>query len=634
MKGHVVIIAGGKGTRLKPRLQDLPKPLVPVAHKPLLEHQIDLARTYGFSDVTLLLGFGADKIRTHFGTGANWNVDIKYVVEPTPRGTAGAVLKALNSLPRRFLVMYGDTMLNVDLRRFYDVHRRHAAEATLFLHPNDHPGDSDLVDVDEQGRITAFYPYPHDPQRYFPNLVNAALYVVEKSALEDYQQLNGTLDFGKHLFPQMLLDGKKLYGYRSPEYIKDAGTPERLDQVEADYKAGRIQHGSFAHLAPAVFLDRDGTLNVEKNHIRAVDQLELVPHVAQAIRRLNRSHYRTPIITNQPVIARGDCSVVELKEIHNKLETLLGKEAAFVDAIYYCPHHPDSGFPGERAELKFACSCRKPATGLVEQAVEDLRIDTGQSWFIGDSTVDVMTARNAGLKSVLVRTGLAGGDGKYRIRPDFEFFDLNSSVDFVIDVFPGMFRRATDLVATLAPGDRVVIGGPARSGKSTWASVLRCAIEAQQSRAIVVPVDCWLKSATKRGTDGVLTRYDMAGIQTFLDAIEHMADTADLVLPYYDRMTRTTDPNGEKITINDSDIIIFDGVIALMHEALLGHATLKIFVDSDEIKRKELFWKEYQARGFPKARIDAMYRKRQADEVPLVLDSRHNADIELPGASV
>lgn len=633
MKPHVVIIAGGKGTRLKSRLCDLPKPLVRIANKPLLEHQIDLAKAYGFSNVTLLLGFGADKIRKHFGAGADWNVKINYVIEPAPRGTAGAVLDALKQLPERFLVMYGDTMLNVDLGRFYNAHARNAAQATLFLHPNNHPADSDLVDVDEQGYITAFYPYPHDPRRYFPNLVNAALYVIEKSALEDYQQLNGILDFGKHVFPQMLLDEKKLYGYRSPEYIKDAGTPERLDQVKADYRTERIQHGSFAHLAPAVFLDRDGTLNVEKNYVRAADQLELLPHVAKAIRRLNRSKYRTPVITNQPVIARGDCSVGDLKEIHNKLETLLGQDGAYVDAIYYCPHHPDSGFPGEIAELKVVCSCRKPAPGMVEQAINDLRIDPGQSWLIGDTTVDVMTARRFGLRSILVRTGLAGEDGKYRIRPDFEFFDLNSSVDFIIDVFPEMFKQASNLVAKLAPGDRVVIGGSARSGKSTWASALRCAIEANNASAIVVPLDCWLQCATERKDNGVVGRFDIPGIQAFLSAVNKLTGAEDFVLPYYDRITRTKDTVGQTVSINDSDIIILEGVIALIDDDLHSQAALKLFVHSDETKRKEMFWKEYQARGLSEKEIDTLYWERQRDEAPLVQDSRRNADLELPGVN-
>lgn len=633
MAGHVVILAGGKGTRLKKHLGDLPKPMVPIAKKPLLEHQIELAKHYEFSQITLLVGYGAEKIRAYFENGATWNVEIHYMVEPVPQGTAGAVLKALDRLPDRFLIMYGDTMLNVDLRRFYNAHIYYGADATLFLHPNDHPQDSDLVDVDEQNRVIAFYPYPHDSERYFPNLVNAALYVIEKAALEAYKDLTGVLDFGKHLLPRMLSDGKTLYGYRSPEYIKDVGSPERLYKVAADFHSGRIQQDSFVHSAPAVFLDRDGTLNVEKNRIHSTGDLELIPGVTQAIRRLNHSFYRTIIVTNQPIVARGDCSESELKEIHNKLETLLGREGAYVDAIYYCPHHPDRGFPGEREELKFACSCRKPAPGLVDMATKELNLDREHSWLVGDSTVDILTAQNAGLKSILVRTGHAGQDNQYPIKADFEFFDLNSSVTFILDTFPAMVRQAAKIVKDIKPGDRIVVGGLARSGKSTWASVLRYALKDLGLNAVVVCLDCWLKSMEDRGSSGVMTRYDVKSIKTFLNEVDNAAKTATFVLPHYDRISRVQRPVGQTIAIKKSDIIILDGVIALMADELVRRATLKVFIEGNEDRRKEIFWADYQARGFVEEEIETIYRQRQIDEMPQVLNSRHYADVVLQGVA-
>src|ERR1700735_4868832 len=195
--------------------------------------------------------------------------------------------------------MYGDTMLNVHLRRFWDAHAAPDA-ATLFLHPNDHPQDSDLVELDEGGHVVAFHPYPHDPQRYYSNLVNAALYVVDRNSLDAYAGSTAFPDFGKHLFPHLLREGFGLGGYRSPEYIKDAGTPERLDKVTADYESGRIARGSFATAAPAVFLDRDGTLNREVSYVKSPAELEMLPGVAVAIRRLNRAGVRAVVITNQP----------------------------------------------------------------------------------------------------------------------------------------------------------------------------------------------------------------------------------------------------------------------------------------------------------------------------------------------
>src|SRR5207244_1984076 len=125
------------------------------------------------------------------------------------------------------------------------------------------------------------------------------------------------------------------------------------------------------------------------------------------------------------------CREEDVQRIHNKLETLLGREHAFVDRIYFCPHHPDAGFKGERKDLKIRCNCRKPATGMIRCAATDLNLDLSRSWLIGDTTSDVQTAKNAGLKSILVRTGHAGRDGKYAAQSDFVFDTLAEAVDFI-----------------------------------------------------------------------------------------------------------------------------------------------------------------------------------------------------------
>lgn len=427
-----VIIAGGKGTRLKDRLGDLPKPMVDVGGVPLLEHHILLAKRHGFDDILLLTGYGAEHIERFCGNGSRWGVRVWYQREETPLGTAGAVLAALERLDNRFIVAYGDTMLNVDLGRFWGAHEQNRAEATLFLHPNDHPSDSDLVEIADGGRVTAFHPYPHPPDIYLPNLVNAALYVCEREALRPWREKHGLPDFGKHLFPAMVAARSHLHGYCSPEYIKDAGTPSRLDKVIADYQSGRIARGSFETPAPAVFVDRDGTLNEEVNRVKCPDELRLIADVPDAIARLNRSEYRVVVVSNQPVVARGDCDEAGLRAIHNKLETLLGERHAYLDAIYCCPHHPDRGFENERPELKIDCVCRKPKTGLIDRARSEMNLDLKRSWMIGDTTVDVQLARNAGVRSVLVRTGHGGLDARHPVTPDHVFDTFSDAVDFVL----------------------------------------------------------------------------------------------------------------------------------------------------------------------------------------------------------
>ncbi len=431
---QLVILAGGKGTRLQERLGDLPKPMIPIADKPLLEHHIELARTHGFNEVLLFVHHRADLIQKHFGDGSRWGLAIRYVVEKQPLGTAGAVLAGFEHLADRFAVLYGDTMLNVDLTRFWNAHENSQADATLFLHPNNHPLDSDLVQLNAQGWLTTFHNRPHRADHFFQNLVNAGLYIIEKRALEAWRDNRGAMDFGKDLFPAMLAHGSKLFGYNSPEFIKDIGTPSRYDWACAQYAAGIIQRSSLATPQRTVFLDRDGTLvkEVSAQGLHRIEDLELLPGVSDGVHELNQAGLRAVMITNQPVIAKGFCTEADLQQIHNKLETLLGREHAFLDRIYYCPHHPDKGFPGERVELKIDCDCRKPKPGMIFQAQRDLNIDLANSWFIGDTTTDVQTARNAGVKSILVRTGHGGADGKHIVRPDFVFDSLLEAVRFVV----------------------------------------------------------------------------------------------------------------------------------------------------------------------------------------------------------
>ena len=183
----------------------------------------------------------------------------------------------------------------------------------------------------------------------------------------------------------------------------------------------------------AIFLDRDGTLNVEVDGLFSPDQLELIPGVGDAVRRLNRAGILAVVVTNQAAIARGTCNEAGLEKIHDKLEALLKEQGAYLDAIYYCPHHPDRGSPGERAELKIECDCRKPGTAMIERAAADLPILMEDSWMIGDTTVDLQTAQNAGIRSILVRTGYAGRDRRWNARPDFEFSDLEEAVEFVTE---------------------------------------------------------------------------------------------------------------------------------------------------------------------------------------------------------
>ena len=436
MAGQAIILAGGKGTRLASRLAGAPKPLVDVLGVPLLERQLVQLADAGFDRAVILVNHRADLIERFCAERTDRRLSVTLIDDGEPAGTAGAVFRALDRLDDEFLVVYGDTLFDLDFARFRRFHERDPdAAATLFLHPNDHPADSDLVEIDEDGAVRAFHSYPHPADAWLPNMVNAALYWVRKRSMAGRSAWfppGEIVDFAKDFFPRLLGEGERLRGYISPEYIKDIGTPARLDRACGDLASGKVAAASLRERQTAVFLDRDGTLNVPNGHIAEPGQFELFPFAAEAVRMLNASRHRVVVVTNQPVIARGNCLPAGLAAIHAKMETQLGREGAFVERIYHCPHHPDSGFEGEVADLKIVCDCRKPAPGLLLRAQADLNLDLAASWMIGDSAADLAAAKACGVTSVLVRTGGATNITDLEAAADFVFDDLLQAAEFIV----------------------------------------------------------------------------------------------------------------------------------------------------------------------------------------------------------
>ena len=427
---RAVIMAGGKGTRLSSVLQDIPKPMVNFINKPLLEHQIENLKEYGITDITLVVGHLGHVIQEYFQDGKKYGVNIDYFVEEQPLGTAGALYYLKDSLKEDFILLFGDLFLNINFNRFYQYHLDKHAGITLYAHPNSHPYDSDVLIVDKDNRITGWLYKNVERNEDYRNLVNAGVYVIAPEMIKELGEAT-KVDLEKQLVSQKISDGK-VYAYQCTEYVKDIGTPERLKKVENDYLNGVCEERNLKNKQKCIFLDRDGTLNVHKGFLTKSEQLQLEDGVAQAIRKINESKYLAIVISNQPVIARGECSVEELELIHNKLYTLLGNEGAYLDGLYYCPHHPDSGYEGEIKELKIACDCRKPNIGMLIHAAEDYNIDLANSWFVGDTTMDIQTGINAKMRTALVLTGEAGRDGKYSVEADFCGKNLMQCVEKIL----------------------------------------------------------------------------------------------------------------------------------------------------------------------------------------------------------
>lgn len=398
-----IIIAGGRGTRIAKIFPDIPKPMIPIGSKPVLEHEIKRLKEYGIDEIIITVCYKANVIKEYFGDGEKLGVSITYFEEKEPLGNAGALFRLKDHLTEDFLLLNADSIFNMDLNGLIDFHQKSGALATVAVHPNSHPFDSGLIFLADDGRVIKWLSKEDPRPKYYKNIVNAGIHILSPKLLE--AEISGAqIDLDRDILRPLANSGK-LYAYQTPEYIKDMGTPERLNEVIEDFECGLIEQKSLARKQKAVFLDRDGTINKYVGFLTYAEQFELLPKVADAIKILRRLGYLVIVITNQPVIARGETSLEELENIHKKMETLLGKEGAFIDDIFYCPHHPDKGFEGEVERYKINCDCRKPKPGLILKAAKKYNIDLAKSWMVGDSESDVQAGRNAGCKTCLLTKG-------------------------------------------------------------------------------------------------------------------------------------------------------------------------------------------------------------------------------------
>ena len=430
-----VIMAGGKGTRIASITKDeIPKPMLTIGDKTILEHQIDCLKKSKIDEIIIVIGHLGEKIKAYFNDGSKFGIKITYFEEDPnkPLGTAGSLYYLKEKIAEDFILVFGDVFFSVDFNKMIEFHKHNNSAATLLTHPNSHPYDSDLVVVDENNVIKCFDSKENVRNYDYKNLVNSGIYIFSPKVF-DYVTDPKKYGLEKDVIAKMIENGDKVLSYHSTEYVKDMGTPERYYSVNADYANGICEKRNLSYKQKAIFLDRDGTINALIPFLVHKEDLQLIEGASEAIRLINSSEYLCIVVTNQPIIARGESTIENLDEIHKRMETLLGKDGAYIDGLYYCPHHPDKGYAGEVPELKINCDCRKPKTGMLIQAAKDYNIDLSESIMIGDTTLDIKMAENAGMKSILVLTGEAGKDQKYEIHPSVIADDLLDAVNIIIN---------------------------------------------------------------------------------------------------------------------------------------------------------------------------------------------------------
>lgn len=619
-----IIIAGGKGTRLQHIAGEVPKPLIPVAGKPVLQYQLEMLAKQGFHDVIITINHLGNQIKDFAGDGSTFGLHITYLEESSPLGTAGGLKELENTLHDDFLVLYGDVIMYMDLNKLVQFHQAKKASATLVVHPNDHPYDSDLLDCDVNGQVTAFHAKPHNPEQYYRNLVNAAVYIFSPTVFK-FIQAGEKQDFGKDIFPKMVHE-IPVFAYNTTEYLKDMGTPDRLDSVATDITSGKVERKSYFHPQKAIFLDRDGVINEDTDFIKTTDEFQMFPYTADAIKRINKSEYAAIVVTNQSAVARNLLTEDELRVIHNKMETELGQSRAKVDAVYYCPHHPEKGFPEENPLYKIDCECRKPKAGMLLQAAQEFHISLPDSYMIGDTDRDREAGKRAGCTTIGVRSGKGCTDLKSD--PDFMFQNLSEAVDFIIDspldsYFPLFLEKFQSITSANKPFV-ILIGGQARSGKSTLAAFLKTQFQKKGQKVLTVKADDWIMPAHNRsGNESV---WERCRLDTFEKDMHRLFNAEPIAVQRYDSRSRRLK---EEIiyTYSHQDVVILEGVTLLHSSSLRNLADVAVFVDMDEPTRKERFIKFYEWKGLSAKEIDLLYTERLADEFKNIQQTAEWADI-------
>lgn len=377
---QAVILAGGRGSRLRPLTDIRPKPMIEIQGRPFLEYQVEQLRDQGFDRILILLGYLPEVVQRHFGDGGRWRVKIAYSVSAAENETGRRLKVAQPLLDPCFLLLYCDNYWPMRFDRMWDRFRRADVAALITVYGNKDGYTTNGVRMGADGLVELY-----DKRRTTPGLqgVDISYALLRRADIEDLPDENRLLE--EMLYPR-LAARRQLLGYVTDHRYYSIGALARLPLTE-----------TFFARRPAVLLDRDGVLNrrpPRAQYVRGWAEFEWLPGAIEALRLLREAGYRVIVISNQAGIARGAMSEQDVVEIHQRMQADALMHGGRIDAIYYCPHDWDSG-----------CECRKPRPGMLFQAQRDFSLDLSRTPFVGDDERDAEAADAAGCPSALVSEG-------------------------------------------------------------------------------------------------------------------------------------------------------------------------------------------------------------------------------------
>ncbi len=409
---QVVILCGGKGTRLGEQFSHVPKPLVPVDGIPLLDRVLEHAARAGVTRAILAAGHLGEQIANRYASHNPWGLEIHTHIEGKPLGTGGCLHEIAGMLDDDFVLLYGDVFLDFDLSALISQHEDERPIATVLVRQSDHPKDSDLVEVSPgSDRVTAFLPKStRKPDGLFRNCANAAVYACSRKLLT-YIPKDRSSDIATNVFPAVLAAGGDIRAHDLEEtgYVKDMGTPARLMEVERYWrrKSRAIKARQSPGKVRAVILDRDGVILRDQGPSVDPAMIEFMPEALKGLEALADQGVACMVATNQPWIARGQLTIGQLNAAHERMKERIESSGGALLDVVYSPFHPETHHGEGVPAMRRSSECRKPRPGMLFDLMERHGFSPEETVMIGDSKADILAARNAGTRSILIGTDAA-----------------------------------------------------------------------------------------------------------------------------------------------------------------------------------------------------------------------------------
>lgn len=386
---QLVVIAGGLGSRLSNSGVRCPKILLEVSGVTLLERYVRLAEENSYGQLLLILGHQSDEVRNFLLT-KDFPIEIVVTVENQRLGTAGALIQSRKFLHNEFTLILGDLLIeNCNLEGSFKFFQHSISDVLCFVKYTDHPEDSDLVDVGLDGRLINLHKYPHKEIPQVATSLAGVAHIRKEVIPIDIPTTK--IDFFKETLWELVRNNSRVFCIYHQGLVRDIGTPSRLSDSESYLN----DVTSYKKSNSGLLLDRDGTLIQDIPYNIDAQKVQLLSHSKNLIKKSVKFFDYVAVITNQPLVARGDGEISDVIKINSRMNELLGDERLIQDFLV-CPHHPDSGFQGELVEFKVKCNCRKPEVNLLLQAGIKGKFFLTNSLYIGDSDIDVYAALRVG----------------------------------------------------------------------------------------------------------------------------------------------------------------------------------------------------------------------------------------------